>query len=688
MAGEGKDFMAANDKNSIRLRITGPDGLTRESVSELDSIILGSGAGAGIQIADPKVSNLHVMLKVEKNGVVKVIDLGSEGGTLVGEKTIEGPTPLNPGDVIRVGSSRVEVLFGTAGGTVNPGQLPEPVEPQARRVVTAKYGLAVPPNLNPRPAAVPPAQPPPMQSASAAQQVRVTGAPTTHVPQPITSVHVNTAPMQARVQVPPSQQVAMSAAPRLSQAPETLPIHAQATGEAAPKPGNRVLQVAMVWGDTIVGLQHYGDGVPVTIGEGKGNEFILGAPELGARFTLATARGDKGLVQVPKGATVTVFSGAKQVPLEQLRAQGRVQAANGGEAFELGLDERAKVSVGTVCFLVRFVAPSKALPVKKLKKDDLAFMGLAALLLLLGGAVVVAFMMMPKSAKTGFADLDDEKAQAMVKLLVKPKVPVVVPKPVKKQEEKAGAEEGAKAKDEEGAFGKQDAKQAEADPSKAGSPVVDPNKKEKDRKKVMKVGLLAAIGQNGAASDVFGPGGLGTGINDKLGGLKGGAGLTDRQGLGGLGSRGNGTGGGGTGLGLGGLGTKGDGRGGGGTGGIDLGGRGHDTVRIIPGKTVVVGGLSKEVIAKVIRDHQREIKYCYETELNKIPDLAGKVAAMFVIGPDGSVQDANVAETTLNNSTAENCMMTRIKRWKFPEPQGGGIVSVTFPWIFKPAGND
>ncbi|MBS1150427.1 MAG: putative abductin-like protein [Myxococcaceae bacterium] len=33
-------------------------------------------------------------------------------------------------------------------------------------------------------------------------------------------------------------------------------------------------------------------------------------------------------------------------------------------------------------------------------------------------------------------------------------------------------------------------------------------------------------------------------------------------------------------------------------------------------------------------------------------------------------------------------MLARIRRWKFPEPQGGGVVSVTFPWIFKPAGSD
>ncbi|HVG57507.1 MAG TPA: AgmX/PglI C-terminal domain-containing protein, partial [Hyalangium sp.] len=149
-----------------------------------------------------------------------------------------------------------------------------------------------------------------------------------------------------------------------------------------------------------------------------------------------------------------------------------------------------------------------------------------------------------------------------------------------------------------------------------------------------------------------------------------------------------GGGGGGTALGIGGLGTQGNGPGTGGRGGIDLGGKGKATTRIIPGKTTVVGGLDKDVIAKIIRQHQNEIKYCYESELNKNPSLAGKVAVAFTIDPTGAVSDASVTESTLGNSTAESCMLSRIRRWKFPEPKGGGVVAVTYPWLFSPAGSE
>ena len=141
-------------------------------------------------------------------------------------------------------------------------------------------------------------------------------------------------------------------------------------------------------------------------------------------------------------------------------------------------------------------------------------------------------------------------------------------------------------------------------------------------------------------------------------------------------------------LGLGGLGTKGIGSGSGGAGSIELGAKAKDTTRIVPGKTTVVGGLSKEVIARIIKQHQSEIKFCYETELQKKPELSGKVAVLFTINGGGLVNDANVAETTLNDGSAEGCMLSRIRRWKFPEPEGGGVVTVTFPWIFKPAGTE
>ncbi len=294
---------------------------------------------------------------------------------------------------------------------------------------------------------------------------------------------------------------------------------------------------------------------------------------------------------------------------------------------------------------------------------------------------LVAAMLITPIGEGGEGDDIFGNPSKYVKMVVKVEKKIDI-----KKLEKAGIDEGAKAKEKEGKFGKQEAKKDQADPSKKGAPVVDANKREEDRKKVSS--LLAGMMGGGAASNVFGPGGLGVGINNALGGMQGGAGVGDAQGVGGLGVRGSGAGGGGTGLGLGGLGTKGGGRGAGGYGSIDMGGRGHNGTRIVPGKTTVVGGLDKDVIAKVIKRHQNEIKFCYEAELQKNPALAGKVAVAWTIDPSGAVSDANVSESSIGNANVESCIVQRIRRWKFPEPQGGGVVSVTFPWIFKGAGDD
>jgi TonB family protein len=645
--------MAAAKNNGLRLRITGPDGSTMETIADTESIIVGSGAQAAVKIQDPSVSNLHVMLKVDKEGGVTAIDLGSEAGTQVGGQRLVVPKALVPGDVLTVGASRVEVLFGSE----------EPVAPKvpagARVSGTGFQGSVT------QPAVAPPVSP---SKPVAAPEVVV--------------------PLSSRKLTPPGlrMKAVAAAAPAAVKRPDQ-PAHLQEqlSPEAMPTPQAKVLQVAMLWGDSILEVQHFRDGVPVTLGDGKKNFFHVFAPEVGSRHVLAVSQGEKVELRVPAGAGVIVTTQGDVRTKQALRTTGQLApaVADKGQVYSLALHDRAEVSLGTLSFVVRYVRPSPVIRVNTLDEADFTYFKIACITLLAAAAVVAAMLLTPRSELANADDILQDQ-QRVAKFLVKPEKKIEV-----KKLQLAGAEEGAKAKDEEGKFGKEEAKKQEADPSKPGTPVVDKSKREKDRQVVGRVGLLGAFkGLKGGASDVFGPGGLGTGINNSLGGLKSGAGLGDAQGVGGLGSRGNGGGGGGTALGIGGLGTQGNGRGTGGHGGIDLGGKGKATTRIIPGKTTVVGGLDKDVIAKIIRQHQNEIKYCYESELNKNPSLAGKVAVAFTIDPTGAVSDASVTESTLGNSTAENCMLSRVRRWKFPEPKGGGVVAVTYPYFFSPAGSE
>lgn len=106
-------------------------------------------------------------------------------------------------------------------------------------------------------------------------------------------------------------------------------------------------------------------------------------------------------------------------------------------------------------------------------------------------------------------------------------------------------------------------------------------------------------------------------------------------------------------------------------------------VAVLPQDPTIAGGLDAEIIRRVIRERRREVQACYEAELQRNPDLSGRVVFNFVITPDGSVASATVKESSLNNSDVESCIANRMRRWRFPEPRGGGLVRVDYPFQFS-----
>ncbi len=138
-------------------------------------------------------------------------------------------------------------------------------------------------------------------------------------------------------------------------------------------------------------------------------------------------------------------------------------------------------------------------------------------------------------------------------------------------------------------------------------------------------------------------------------------------------------------IGPGNQGTIGHGGGGGsgsgyGRGAGGLGGRRGRAPRIRSGAAMVRGALSKEVIRRIVRRHINEVKFCYEKQLAQSPNIAGRVSLKFIISGAGTVQKSAVADSTLGNPQVESCMVRAARRWRFPKPDGGGIVVVTYPF--------
>ena len=94
----------------LKLEIKGKGSKSQRASFAQESIIVGSGPAANLQLEDVKVSRMHAMLKIgEAQDELSVIDLGSTEGTFVRGKKIAGETKLVAGDELRVGETVIVV---------------------------------------------------------------------------------------------------------------------------------------------------------------------------------------------------------------------------------------------------------------------------------------------------------------------------------------------------------------------------------------------------------------------------------------------------------------------------------------------------------------------------------------------------------------------------------------------------
>jgi class 3 adenylate cyclase len=98
-------------------------------------LVLGRG-DADVVIEDPEISRRHALIR-ERNGAVEIEDLDSLNGTWVNGQRIKSPARLEPGDVIRLGKTTIEVEADDTAATTDPeltteppGREPEPAEPE------------------------------------------------------------------------------------------------------------------------------------------------------------------------------------------------------------------------------------------------------------------------------------------------------------------------------------------------------------------------------------------------------------------------------------------------------------------------------------------------------------------------------------------------------------------------------
>ena len=88
--------------------------------------------------------------------------------------------------------------------------------------------------------------------------------------------------------------------------------------------------------------------------------------------------------------------------------------------------------------------------------------------------------------------------------------------------------------------------------------------------------------------------------------------------------------------------------------------------------TVVLGKITSDgsdeqlqSMQRTVRKHFTRFRYCYEVELNRNPNIEGAVILDVQI-VEGRVQTVASRDDTLGNASLTNCIVTSVKRFKFP----------------------
>ncbi len=635
--------------------------LRREELSA-ESITIGKGPAAMLRIEDETLQDLQAVVNINEDGSVQLLDLVGEGTKVNGEQVVNAT--LSDGDSIEIGAIKIVMTKANAFADEEATQMVRPPAEESEPEITDASGVGYAVSADD-------------DGGEDAAEDEDNAAHTEDV---------------------------MAFVMRSGTAQSDVGVDRRK---------NPVLEVAEIWGDMVMDVKHFARGSkPVTVGTSTKvrwrylgipiawvpsffskidwvfgptlsqaepewvNEFYVPTDNLpNEDFKLCTWEGGNWVINISDSWAGFVDIGEERHTIQEMIESGRANNAGGGlYKIDVAEDTRVIVDLGHVIFFVQMVSPGKRVVASITESLDYPFLGILSFMVFLGVLAGVIVSTMPPRPSSETLEIPDR----FVELLLQTP-PEELHREKSKPSGNPDAGEGAKAKREEGKVGKKDAKMDKAKGNK-----VEMNKKQIDKEIAENAGVLGAMREGSELDGVFGSSGLSSDIAGGIGGLIGAKGT--QIGSGGLGSRGSGLGGGGTAEGLGGLGTKGRGSGssGYGSGGGNFGAKGEGGIGRIGGDPIILGALDKSLIDAVIKRNMNQIRYCYQRELTKNPNLGGKIVVKFVIAKDGTVSSASTKASTMGSPAVENCINGRFMRFKFPEPKGGGIVIVSYPFIFAP----
>lgn len=467
----------------------------------------------------------------------------------------------------------------------------------------------------------------------------------------------------------------------------------------------------LMWGGLGAALAMVGSGAGIVLS--KKNEELLADD---ARFTVGpevvggvgelpvVVNGASGRFVFLPGATGEVDIQGTKRSLEELKEQGHARPSSlvsGGFEVNLQPDGRYRQEVGGLTLIAKVVPPGRVITGAVRVDRPLAGAIFGTSIALLALVLVGRFAISDDSGLLSSSSDDDRLAELRAFIQRQQERQPEQPPPQQANDQQEGGT-GTRHRGDEGKMGKRDA------PTRNNRYAIKNNNqpphlsREAARNAVANRGVFAALGAPGGGmaggqSGIVSPFGALTesGVDDRnANGNMTGDNVGDAFGYGGLGATGTGWGGGGSGegtIGMGGIGTMGHGSGTGSGQGYGSGaGRGlrnrgtrGPTVRASPPS--VSGLLSPEAIRRVVLRNLGQVNRCYEQGLSTNPNIAGRVVIRFVIGAAGTVMASSVGDSSIPVPSVGECVANAVRRWQFPSPEGGGIVTVNYPFNLQPA---
>lgn len=95
-----------------------------------------------------------------------------------------------------------------------------------------------------------------------------------------------------------------------------------------------------------------------------------------------------------------------------------------------------------------------------------------------------------------------------------------------------------------------------------------------------------------------------------------------------------------------------------------------------------LGQIDNNAVASVFARRKGAIKSCYERELRRNQNLAGRITLRFTIGTSGRITAISVTQNTTRDRAIETCIIGKVRNWKFERPSGGAV-TFTYPFILE-----